>query len=166
MSEWIDELKNGLKVESENKEFSKNNLGDFIEKFIEIAETELAKINDEFFGGKPICRVSAHAGKSYFDVIIGEMAQTTLLVKFEPNKFIKVTRQIATSGGKLMELPEVIAIKKFPDGYRITFEPELIDGRRNTTKIGEQTLARMLVEPALRQHFNQPQVSYEKDFNR
>ncbi len=90
-----------------------------------------------------------------------------MIIRFEPEEFIKVTRQLVTVDDKIIDLPEIIAVKSFPDGqFCITFEPELYSGEYRTNQIGKETLARLLVEPAIRHYKNLPQKSYTDDFGR
>lgn len=166
MSEWIDELKTEMKTTGDNKEFSKNNVENFIAEFMKIADVELAKINEEFFGGKPICKTTTTNPKIFFDVVIGEMEKTILHIKFEPQEFIKVARQLVKSTDEIIDLPEIIAIRMLFNGqHAVTFEPEFYSGSRATERIDEELISRLLVEPALREHFKQPQINYVEEFS-
>lgn len=164
--DWIEDIKKEVEQKTESEKFLETNLYSIYENFTEIADAEVDKINAELFNGESVCNIKSDYKTRSFEIVIGNFSEIKMKVTFTQEKFIKVLRELKTGKESYKSLPEIIAIRFHSGSYIITYEPELIDGQLNTKEIGQETLAKLLVEPVVRKYFDLPQKSYQKNFGR
>lgn len=165
--DWINELEKEHKLKLVTKQFFEEKSDVIYKKIYEIASDEADRINDEFPDDKLVCYVK-NEGSTSMLIVVAELSESSskMTVHFQTGDFIKITRSLIKGKNDSKILPEVMAVRYNRDDYKITFEPEFYDGENETSEIGKETLAKMLVEPVVRDVLGLPQKSYKEGFGK